>query len=317
MPSRFALIILLVALLWGGAAAPGHAGGSGILVVVGGSIPPFEEAIKGFEQATTALESSAGVKSILPPQLPRLTLAPGDDLARLQERIRERQPSLVLAVGQKALDGLAGLERIPIVYLMVASPEAMQERQENLTGVRLALTPARQLAALLAQLPAIRTVGVIHDPRHTGTMVQEGGRFLAGQERQLVASEASEPQQIAGLLQGMRGKIDALWMVPDRTVITSATLETMALFSMQTHIPIITFSEKYLQSGALLAITADPLAMGKQAALLANRIVLGTPVQKVGFEMPNFAKITSNAHVAEHLGPASGGHGPQGQEAKP
>ncbi len=303
MPKKIvSILVAFLLFLAGGGGGGGDAWANEVLIVQGGSSGPYEEAVLGFEQAMAAYEASQGVKSLVPVLLPKVTLNSGEDVAVLQTKIKERQCSILLAVGQKALEALAGIDHVPIVYLLVPSPGLVRIRPDNLTGIKLSLPPERQLATLVEARPDIRRVGVIFDPAHSADLVQAADKFLSSQARQLVPFQATEPRQMAVGLQALNGKIDALWMLPDRDYITSAAMETMALFSMQTHIPIISFSEKFLETGAMMAIVPDPKGVGSQASIPIIQILQGIPVSQISVLEPQASKIHINEYVAEHLG---------------
>jgi len=61
-------------------------------------------------------------------------------------------------------------------------------------------------------------------------------------------------------------------------VITPETIEIMLLFSFENHIPVLTFSEKYVELGALMSIGIDAFDMGCQAGEMANQILKGSDV---------------------------------------
>ena len=63
----------------------------------------------------------------------------------------------------------------------------------------------------------------------------------------------------------------------------------------------LAFSEKYLQSGAALVVTFDMAAMGEQAAVMAARILLGTPVSGVPPADISRVKTIVNSTVARKL----------------
>ncbi|MFZ2948374.1 MAG: ABC transporter substrate binding protein, partial [Desulfuromonadaceae bacterium] len=65
---------------------------------------------------------------------------------------------------------------------------------------------------------------------------------------------------------------DLFWMLPDITVITPETAEAILLFSLENNIPILTFSEKYLERGAMLSIGIDPFDIGRQAGEMAQTL---------------------------------------------
>lgn len=102
--------------------------------------------------------------------------------------------------------------------------------------------------------------------------------------------------------EGLKGEVDAIWMLPDTTVVTPESIEFLLLFSLTNRIPILTFSDKYVQMGAIMALDIDPYDLGRQGGDLIRRILSGAPVEQVQRVEPRSMVMTVNAKVARKLG---------------
>ena len=92
-------------------------------------------------------------------------------------------------------------------------------------------------------------------------------------------------------------------MLPDITVVTPETVESMLLFSMENNIPILAFSEKYLELGAMLAIGIDPFDIGSQAGEMAQNIFAGGNNKKEDRHIDaRKALVSVNLGIARKLG---------------
>lgn len=100
----------------------------------------------------------------------------------------------------------------------------------------------------------------------------------------------------------IRDAIDVLWMLPDLTVVTPETGRILFLLAMEAGRPVVSFSEKYGEQGALMTISADPYDMGCQAADVAQKIFSGRPVSSLDSSYARKAVVTVNSRVAEKLG---------------
>lgn len=143
--------ILALLLLWGFPAFAAE-----VVVVQGERNIPYEAAVRGFE-------GTAGVRTV-----ERLVLAEmrGADVVRA---VREARPRLVLAVGREALIRVREIREIPVVYVMVASPESVGALGRNVTGVTMTVAPERYLTFIRDSLSG-RRVGILYDPERTGAM---------------------------------------------------------------------------------------------------------------------------------------------------
>ena len=100
----------------------------------------------------------------------------------------------------------------------------------------------------------------------------------------------------------MKEKIDVFWMLPDITVITPETVEFLLLFSFKNRIPLLAFSEKYLELGAFMSTGIDPFDMGAQAGEMANKILSGRQIKNVHQVLARKVVVSTNLMIAGKLG---------------
>jgi putative ABC transport system substrate-binding protein len=259
-----------------------------IVVVQSMRVRPYEEAIKGFRSIC-----DIGMKRVVLSELGR---------AHAMRSIKESSPEMILAIGGDALSMAKRIKSIPIVYTMVLNPLSRLSGEENIRGVSMNIPPKQQLRALLRALPRVKTVGLLHDPDRTGGFVREAHVAALGIGITLVAREIHSPKDAPSLIMDMRGKIDAFWMLPDITVITPQTVEFLLLFSLENTIPLLAFSEKYVELGAFMSTGIDAFDMGRQAGEIAQRIVSGVGVRNVHHVGARRLVVSTNLMVARKLG---------------
>jgi len=185
---------------------------------------------------------------------------------------------------------------------MVLNPRSILAGEKNIRGVSMNLPPEKQLTELLAALPAANNIGLLYDPDQTGVFVHEARDAAVKMDVNLTATAVRRSRDVPLLLNNMKGKISVFWMLPDITVITPETVESMLLFSLENKVPILTFSEKYLEVGALLSIGIDPFDIGCQAGEMAQKIFSGSGV--MGGEHVDARKVllSINLKIAGKLG---------------
>ena len=267
-----------------GMAEAGHE----IVVVQSAHVQPFEEAIKGFERSC-----DSNLQKII------ISESQGVDVIR---EIKLKRPDIVLAVGEDALSIVKRIRDIPIVYLMVLNPPSALSGQENITGVSMNIPPGKQLQALLQSLPRTKRVGLLYDPKNTGYIVEKAQEAAREMDIVLMTREIHHPKEVATSAMEMRGDIDVFWMLPDITVITPETREFLVLYSLKYRIPLLTFSEKYLDMGAFLSTGFDAFDMGAQAGDMANKILSGMQVKNVQQALARQYVVATNVMVAGKLG---------------
>ena len=82
----------------------------------------------------------------------------------------------------------------------------------------------------------------------------------------------------------------------------SLRVELFLLLSLEDRIPILTFSEKYVELGALISIGIDAFDIGRQAAEMANSILSGRNGGGMKPVDAQKAVLSVNLKIARKLG---------------
>jgi putative ABC transport system substrate-binding protein len=265
---------------------PADASAQQILVVRNQRFRPYSEALSGFRHVLD--ERFKGVDYII---------SEGKDAA---STIRRKKPDLVLAIGIEALYAVKNAE-IAVVYLMVILPSADSLEEKNITGVSMTISPERQLSSLRRIIPGARRVGLLYDPKKSGAFVRKAQRVARGLRMDLLAKEVSHAKDVSRALGSLKGSIDAIWMIPDTTVVTPETAELIMLFSLENRLPVCAFSAKYLELGAFMSLDVSAFDMGKQAGDLAARILSGANARDIPPVEADNPSLIINESVARKL----------------
>ena len=236
------------------------AGAAGdILVVQSLQIKPYDEALRGFRSVC--------------PGTTRTLLSSELSAAAIIGKVHKNRPDLILAIGMDALLKVKEIRDVPIIYLMVLNPQSLVQDSNNITGVSLAVQPERQLSAFRQVLPHVRKIGLPFDPDKSGAFVTNAQNAAAKLGIELLSKSVHSSRGAAAALDGMKGNIDAFWLLPDTTVVNPETVDLLLLSAIESGIPVLTFSEKYAEKGALLSLEVDATEAGKQAGEMANSIM--------------------------------------------
>lgn len=284
MIKKLFIFLLLYFSMFIGAVALGQE----VLTVQSARMPPYEEALKGFQSVC-----DADITRIIISELKQ------NDVIK---RINRISPDIILAIGMDALTKVKPIKDIPIIYIMVLDPRSILSGEDNITGVSMNIPQERQIFILARILPGIKTIGLVYDPVITGHLVERVRKAAGAAGLNLITKEINRAGEAVSAIHSMGGEIDLLWMLPDRTVITDETLEFMLLFSLENMTPIFTFSEKYLEAGALMSISIDPFDMGSQAGEMANEILSGKEYSSIEEREARKEIISFNSKVARKLG---------------
>ncbi|MDY6854977.1 MAG: ABC transporter substrate-binding protein [Thermodesulfobacteriota bacterium] len=259
-----------------------------IAVVQSMRIAPYDEAFKGFQ-------------SVCNHKVERLVIS---DLAgpELLKKIDKIRPDLVLAIGMDALLQVRSIDDIPVVYIMVLNPLSILSGQKNIRGVSMNIPQEKQLLTFAMVLPDIKRIGLLYDPEKTGNHVKKALDAAGKTGITIIAKETRRLKDVPPFIVGMKRKIDAFWMLPDMTVISPETIEFMLLFSFENRIPILTFSKKYVELGALISIDIDTFDIGRQAGEMVEKILAGRGASNIQNVNARKTDITINLKIARKLG---------------
>jgi len=264
-----------------------------IAILQSSDIPAYQEAIAG-------LKATGPIGAIYTEYDLQGDLELGKRLAR---KLRASNASLVVAVGLKAaLAAKVEIVDVPIVYMMILDPLKHQLTAANMTGTLLEVPVDRQLKIMRTFLPTLQRLGTLYDPAKTSSRVKEAMLQATISGFQLkglpVESEKEVPQQLRTLL----SDVEALWLMPDSTVLTNESIQFILESALARQVPVIGFSPEFTRLGALLSMSVNYFEVGRETGLLAKRILNGEgllPLNPVPIER---LKITVNLKTARFLG---------------
>ena len=269
------------------------AGERTVIVIQSQPIAAYNEAIKGFEEACKRNNISiAGIYDLK---------GDIDEGKRVIKNIKDDKlrPDLILAVGILATTLVKEqFTDIPIIFCMVINHERFNLEGANVTGISSEASTRDQFAVLKELLGTQRNVGVIYDPMKTGRIVSEADLVAKRFEFNLLKAEVESESEVASALTGMVNKIDALWIVPDGTVVTKESLEIILKMSLKHHLPVFCTSSAIVKAGALVSISPDYRQTGIQAAQLAQTLLNNSTVISLGVKQPDKLKVTLNTQTA-------------------
>ena len=256
--------------------------------------------IAAYREAIAGLKATGPIGAIYTEYDVQGDLELGKKLAR---KLRASNASLVVAVGLKAaLAAKLEIADVPIVYMMILDPLKHQLTAANMTGTLLEVPVDRQLKIMRTFLPTIHRLGTLYDPTKTSLRVKDAVRQATTSDFQLkglpVESEKDVPQQLRTLL----WDVEALWLMPDSTVLTNESVRFILESSLANQIPVNGFSPEFTRLGALLSLSVNHGDVGRETGKLVRRILDGErllPLNPVPIER---LKITVNLKTARFLG---------------
>ncbi len=236
-------------------------------------------------------EAISAFKSSLPPSFQVTTeydlqgdMTIGRNLAR---RIRASNAKVVLAVGLKAaLAAKLEIPDIPVIFCLVLNPEKYGLPTGNMVGLSLDIPFRQHLKPLQTLVPKVSRIGVLFDPQKTNGRQNQLLRDAKALGISIVSEAVQTEQDVPQALNAIKGRIDALWLLPDSTVLTENTLDFLMSTTLEAHIPVVGFSAGLVRSGAVVAAYFHYADIGKQAARLSQQLIGQTSPSLLGTIIP-------------------------------
>jgi len=274
-------------------ASPAHA--ARVAVLLSSKVNEYQEALKGFTQTVVPPHDIVGVWDMDgDPELGRKYLS------EIEMKIK---PDLVFVVGIWALQVAASRPlAIPVVYSMVLNPPSIvNPSTKNITGASMNV-PVEQAMRVFKQLGSKR-IGVIYTKARTGYLIKQAQVAARDQGLDLLTREISSPKDVVTALESLQQEgIDALWIVPDETLLQQAVVQEMLKFSHRKKIPLLGLSDRHAEMGALLALSfASAEDIGRQAGELALATLAGTPPSQLPYTSARKIGLFVNAKIAPQI----------------
>jgi putative ABC transport system substrate-binding protein len=222
---------------------------------------------------------------------------------KLARKLRASDASLVVAVGLKAaLAAKVEILDVPVVYMMVLDPLKHQLTAANMTGTLLEVPLDRQMKIMRMFLPNLHRIGTLYDPAKTSSRMKDAVQQATSSDFQLtgipIESDKDVPQQLRALL----ADVEALWLMPDSTVLTNESVQFILESALARQMPVIGFSPEFTRLGALLSMSVNYGEIGRETGLLVKRILNGEKLLPHSPMPIERFKITLNLKTAKFLG---------------
>lgn len=203
-------------------------------------------------QLKPVMEVTQGLRKTL--RASTRTYSPAEVRGALAATVQRENARVVIALGREALaEALPLPPSIPVIYDMVVTPPAIN--RNNTIGFYMA-TPSSEYADLVrTYLPMLKRVAVVASQPFLNLLADNVSAPLNPHSvKNTVEFVAMVRQQ---------ENADAIMLLPDSTVMSSAAIEEAFLFSFRRHIPLLGISERHVKEGALLALVVDMVNVGK------------------------------------------------------
>jgi putative tryptophan/tyrosine transport system substrate-binding protein len=265
-----------------------------VAVFVSRDIRPYLEAVEGM---SVVLAESASAKV----QVFSLEKFKGKSQDVLIQNLSGEKFDLFVAVGPEAVRFASEEtvpEKAPWLYSMVLNPPKVSGRTESACGVPLDIPSQRQLEMISQGLRDTKRLGLLYDPRYNAEFFTRAAAEASSLGLKIVPLKVSSTKDIPVVLRQHWGTIDALWLIPDQTVISESIVQYIIKESLFKKTPVIGYNRFFYESGAALAFVFDYEELGRQTGRMAANMLKGKTCER---EAPVF-HVWLNLRVIDKLG---------------
>ncbi len=298
---------LLFILLWFGLINLGYASQSEVLVVIPWDAAPYSLLVASVENQLKRKDANThGIQNPV-----RLRLVNLQTLDATGQALNTEPNQLVIAFGIQATAYALALNKDIRVISSFVSRSAMRsllvqadnlKRQSRLVSVLFLEQPVSRFVALLhLLLPEAKEIGSIY-----GSVSIQGKNELIHQasKYQLTVNDTviSESDNPLKKINAVFMASDAVVVLPDKSSFNRQVARWVITLSVKQRVPVIGFSKKYTQAGALASIYSDPDQIGRQSAELLYQCLKTDSPTAAQFNYPKYFKVSLNNSVAKLLG---------------
>lgn len=237
-----------------------------VAVIRGNSLLPYDEVLAGFAAGIQQQNVAVDIVTITERNDPKLVWA----------QIALVRPNLILCLDLQALERVSLNRNIPKIFsLITAANSEPWSGRSDVYGVSLDIAPAVQFRIIRQALPESRRIGVLYDPNHNQSVIEEAKKAAAASGFTLHPFPVGTIKEIPFAFEKLEKNADLLWTLYDPTVYSPESARYILMQSLQKRLPVVGFSPRFAKAGALLALYGDYQDMGHQAALQALAVWKG------------------------------------------
>ncbi|NLN97998.1 MAG: ABC transporter substrate-binding protein [Eubacteriaceae bacterium] len=232
------------------------------------------------------------------------------NLKNIADRFVGNQVDLICAIATPAAQTMANATSdIPIVgtaitdYVEAKLAESNEKPGSNVTGTT-DMNPVEEQVDLLLELaPEAKSIGVIYTSSEINSQIQADRVKTYATSKginveEVTISNVNDMQQAA---QSLIGKVDAVYVPTDNNVASSMPI--LADITRENNLPVVSGEEGPVRAGATATIGISYYELGKQAGIMAAKILKGeaTPADMPIEEQKTYTTVI-NKKEADAIG---------------
>ncbi len=232
--------------------------------------------------------------------------------ASIAQKFVSQKVDMILAIATPTAQACVNAVKntdIPVVFGAVTDPvsaglvDSWESPGGQVTGISDWADVGAQIQLILDIVPEVKKIGVIYNSGETNSKIQvEELKKVApnlGIDK-VVEASAATTANVMGAAQSLMGRVDAVWVPTDNTVVSA--FEAVVKVCEDNQIPVFAADTATVKRGAIGTPGIDYYVLGLEDGKIAARILSGTPPANIPVKKVPMTDLYLNPAAAERMG---------------
>ncbi len=217
--------------------------------------------------------------------------------------------NLFMPLGTPASQALVNLIKDkPVVFGAVTDPvtaglvQSNETPGGNVTGTSDITLYNEHLKLLKELVPKAKKVGIVYNPGEANARfaLEQTQKYAKDYGLEIITAPANNSGEILSAAKSIAGKVDALYMLPDNTILSGQ--EAYIKVALDSKKPLITIDQSGVEKGGLATLGTNYKKVGERTAEIAIRVLKGEKPSDIPVLGVTDADLFINTKTAQAIG---------------
>ncbi len=232
--------------------------------------------------------------------------------ASIAQKFVSSKVDLILAIATPTAQACVNAVKntdIPVVFGSVTDPveaglvDSWEEPGGQVTGVSDWADVQAQIELILEIVPEAKKIGVIYNSGETNSKVQVSELKSIAPDLgidKVVEANAATSSDVMGAAQSLMGRVDAVWVPTDNTVVSA--FDAVVKVCEDHQVPAFAADTATVERGAIGTPGIDYYLLGQEDGKIAAKILKGTSPADIPVQKVPMTNLILNPKAAERMG---------------
>ncbi len=218
--------------------------------------------------------------------------------------LEAKPAALVFTLGSRATILVRKrLPKQPLIFSMVLSYHRLDlGGTQGLMGISLEPAPATELTQFKMVAPDIKGLTVFYNPGTTEKLIADANAAAETLGLKLVNVKITSLDELKAKFSAATKDTDGVWLVADPIVMNEEAFAFLLDSTKRSKkLLLASFSGKFAEAGAVMALSVDLNSLGAQAAAMTSQFLQGTRAEDIGIATPIGGRLFVNRNSAKAI----------------